>query len=79
MDDLQFDESDEKAQGRVALYVEDVIILLSLVLLFVLAVFCRHTWWGQAGLLAVLLVMAVVLFLRLRRVHRAFTGRDQDE
>ena len=57
-------------------HIEDLVILLSLIPLFVLGVFFRTTWWGQAGLAVVLIVMAVVFFFRFRRVHRAFTGRD---
>ncbi|MHC4788390.1 MAG: hypothetical protein ACYS8K_04190 [Planctomycetota bacterium] len=60
---------------KAALFLEDVLIVLSLVALFVLAVFFRREWWGQVGLGCVLVVMVVVLFFRFRRVHRKFTGR----
>jgi len=59
-----------------ATHLEDAVILAALVPLFVLGVFFRDTWWGQAGLIAVLAAMAAVFFFRLRRVHRAFTGRE---
>jgi len=55
-----------------------MVILLSLIPLFVLGVFYRRTWWGQVGLAVVLLIVCVVFVIRLRRVHRAFTGRDED-
>jgi hypothetical protein len=61
------------------IYLEDAVILLALVPLFILTVFFRTTLWGQAGLLVVLIVMAVVFVRRLRRVHRSFTGRGEDE
>lgn len=57
------------------MYVEDALILLAIVALFVLGVFFRRTSWGQGGLLVVLVVMAVVFVRRFRRTHRAFTGR----
>jgi len=57
-------------------YLEDGLILLSVAALFVLAVFYRAEPWGQGALVVVFLVMLVVFFLRLRRVHRAFRGRD---
>lgn len=69
--------SEEGNGSRTGVYVEDLVILLSLVPLFILGVFFRLTWWGQAGL-AVLLVAMVALFVRrFRRVHKAFTGRDE--
>jgi hypothetical protein len=46
------------------------------VALFVLGVFFRGRWWGQAGLGVVLVVMVIVFVRRLRRVHRAFMERD---
>ena len=68
-----------RGPSKAGLYVEDAIILLALVPLFVLTVFFRNTLWGQAGLVVVLLVMVVVFVRRLRRVHRAFTQRDEEE
>jgi len=73
-------ESDDKddADGRAkrALYIEDAVILLALIPLFILGVFYRSTEWGQAGLWAVFAVMLVVFVIRLRRTHRAFKGHD---
>jgi len=69
-------ENEPRARSRICL--EDMVILLSLIPLFVLGVFYRRTWWGQVGLAVVLLIVCVVFVIRLRRVHRAFTGRDED-
>lgn len=67
-----------RGSRRTQIYIEDALILLAVVALFVLAVFFRETLWGQVALGVVLLVMAVVFYFRLRRVHRAFTGRGED-
>ncbi len=64
---------------RTQIYVEDALIVLAVGALFVLGVFFRGEWWGQVALGVVLLVMAIVFFFRLRRVHRAFTGRGQGD
>ncbi len=74
-----FDEQEPQRGSRAALYVEDVLILLAVAALFVLTVFFRHTWWGQAGLAVVLGAMLVVFYFRFRRVHKAFTGADGDD
>lgn len=74
----EFDEEEQESRPKTALYVEDVLIVLAVVALFVLAVFFRRTWWGQAALVGVLIVMGVVFFFRLRRAHRAFTGRGDE-
>jgi membrane protein implicated in regulation of membrane protease activity len=69
----------EDDQGpRAGIHGEDVLILLSVAALFVLTVFCRHTWWGQGALIGLLVLMAVVFWRRFRRVHRAFTGREDE-
>ena len=69
----------EDDQGpRAGIHGEDVLILLSVVALFFLTVFCRHTLWGQGALAGVLILMAVVFWRRFRRVHRAFTGQEDD-
>ena len=80
-DDPSWDELDEEEQpaSRTALYVEDVLILLSVVALFVLGVFFRRDLWGQVALVVVLVLMGVVCLFRMRRVRRAFTGRDGGE
>ena len=65
----------EKRPAPGGLFVEDALILLSIGLLFVLAVFFRREQWGQRALVAVLLAMAVVFVRRIRRIHRAFKGR----
>ncbi len=66
------------AESKLGLYVEDAFILLAVAALFVLSVFFRHTQWGQIGLGVVLVVMVIVFVRRLRRVHRAFTERDDE-
>ncbi len=66
------------AESKLGLYVEDALILLAVAALFVLGVFFRNTQWGQVGLGVVLVVMVIVFVRRLRRVHRAFTGRDDE-
>jgi membrane protein YdbS with pleckstrin-like domain len=72
-------ENGGRKRAKVGLYVEDAVILLAIVPLFVLTVFFRDTLWGQVGLGVVLVVMVIVFVRRLRRVHRAFTGRDEEE
>jgi hypothetical protein len=63
--------------SRLAIYVEDGLVLLGIAALFVFTVFFRERWWGQVALMATGLVMVVVFIRRFRRVHRAFTGRDE--
>jgi len=72
---LDTEDSEGRDSARTALYLEDVLILWAVAALFVLAVFFRDRWWGQAGLVAVLVVMVAVFIFRFRRTHRAFTGR----
>ncbi|NLW50920.1 MAG: hypothetical protein GXY85_08790 [Candidatus Brocadiaceae bacterium] len=71
-------EWDNEEAPRAGIRGEDLLILLSVGALFFLTVFVRDTVWGQAALVGVLILMAVVFWRRFRRVHRAFTGR-QDE
>jgi len=71
------DPQDEQGP-RAGIHGEDLLILLSVVALFILTVFFRRTSWGQGALVGVLLLMAVVFWRRFRRVHRAFTGREDD-
>ena len=73
-----FDEDESVGGSKAALYIEDALILLAVVALFILSVFFRDRWWGQVGLGGVLIVMVVVFVFRFRRAHRAFTGRDED-
>lgn len=62
---------------RRAMRIEDALILLALVPLFVLGVFYRDTAWGQVGLCSVFVVMLVVFIIRLRRANKAFReGED---
>ncbi len=61
------------------IYLEDALILLGIVALFVLTVFFREETWGQVALVVLLLVMVVVFVRRLRRVHHAFTGQDEND
>ncbi len=68
-------DQDGPSSDRKSLYVEDVLIMLSLIPLFVLGVFYRDRTWAQAALGGVLVVMVVVFIIRLRRVHRSFMGR----
>ena len=70
-------ERQDKEDGRPhsAIYVEDGLIIVSIVLLFVLTVFYRDRTWAQVALLAVMAVMVVVFVRRLTRAHRAFTRR----
>jgi hypothetical protein len=74
---LSSEEQGDGGSRLKLLYLEDILILVAIAALFVLTVFFRDKWWGQAGLVAVLVVMVVVCFFRLRRVHRAFTGRGR--
>ena len=72
-----FEQEQERIRKKAALYIEDALIVWSVIALFVLSVFFRHRLWGQVCLGAVFVVMAAVLWFRFRRVHRAFTGRDE--
>ena len=71
-------ESKDDQGSRAGICGEDVLILLSVVALFVLAIFFRHAWWGQVALVGLLVLNAVVFWRRFRRVHRAFTGREDE-
>lgn len=55
---------------KTAMYVEDALIVISIGLLFWLAVLERHEGWAQIALVGVLIVMAVVLVRRFRRFNR---------
>jgi len=57
-------------------YVETALNAAAVWLLFTLTVYYRQTWWGQAALLAVLLMAAVIFVRRLSRTHKAFKDRD---
>ena len=70
-------DGDGCSVDRTALHVEDALILLAIPALFVLTVFYRNRWWGQAGLVVILIVMAAVFVCRLRRANRAFTEHDE--
>jgi energy-coupling factor transporter transmembrane protein EcfT len=71
--------SSDNRTPKSRIYIEDALILLGIVALFVLTVFFRRETWGQIALGALALAMAVIFVIRLRRVHRAFTGRDQGD
>ncbi len=74
-----FDEEEQQEiRSKAALYFEDALIFLAVAALFVLTVFFRHRLWGQVALFGVLIVMVIVFIFRLRRVHRAFTGRGDE-
>jgi small-conductance mechanosensitive channel len=68
-------DADDRRAVKAALLLEDAVILLSVLALFILAVFFRRQWWGQVGLVVVLGLMGIVFVFRFRRVHRGFTGR----
>ncbi len=68
--------SGELSGSKKALYIEDLVIFLAIVVLFVLGVFFREKLWAQVALVVVLAVMIGVGISRVRKVHRAFTGRD---
>ena len=63
-------DNDEETRRR--LHLEDLIILVSVGLLFWLGVFHRHKLWAQIELVALLIVMLVVFIRRVRRTYRAF-------
>jgi len=64
---------------KLHIYAEDALILLGIAALFVLTVFFRDETWGQVALVVLAAAMAVIFVIRLRRLHRAFTGRDQGD
>jgi len=70
------DQPKAKPPRPASVYVEDAVIIASVLLLFVLTVFFRRTLWGQLALVGLLIVMVVVLVRRLRRTHRALRGRE---
>ncbi len=69
----------QSGSSKTPIYIEDALILLALVPLFVLTVFFRGQRWAQVGLVVVLIVMVIVFVRRIRRVHRAFTSEENDE
>ena len=69
-------DPDEQKVPKMVIHVEDAVILISIGLLFWLGVLKRHEAWAQMALLGVLVVMAVVLVRRFRRVHRGFRRRE---
>lgn len=71
------DDDRDAKPSRAGVHAEDAVILLSVVALFILGVFFRYYRWGQVALVGVAIVMVVVFWRRLRRVHRAFTNRDE--
>lgn len=74
----QSSESSDRRPSKAAIYLEDAINLLAVAALFVLAVFFRDRWWGQAGLVGLLVVVAILFVRRLRRVHRSFTESNRE-
>ena len=74
---MSHEPGDDRKPGP-GIHGEDVLIVLSVVALFVLSAFYRDTSWGQGALVGVLVLMAVVFWRRFRRVHRAFTGREDE-
>ena len=67
------EESGKDNRARAfGVYIEDVLILVSIGLLFWLGVFERHKASGQVALGVVLVVMVIILVRRVRRLHRAF-------
>ena len=71
-------QENPEERERTRLYVEDLLIFLGVAALFTLTVFFRRTLWGQVGLCLLFVVMLYVFARRLRRVHRAFTRKDED-
>lgn len=59
-----------------SLHLEDVIILISVGLLFWLGVLRRHETVAQVLLVGVLIVMLVVFLRRIRRTYRAFKEKQ---
>ncbi|MBS3762805.1 MAG: hypothetical protein KGZ25_05815 [Planctomycetes bacterium] len=68
----------EQQRLKLSIYVEDALILLAIVCLFVLGIFFRSELWAQVVMIVVLGVMLVVFGRRLTRVHRAFE-KEQDQ
>ena len=75
---MSVQEPQEKRKASsVGIYIEDGLILVSIVLLFWVTVFHRHERAGQILLILLLVVMFVVFVWRIRRVHRAFKDGSQ--
>ena len=70
---------EQKARRCRHIVIEDALILVSIALLFVLAVFFRRESWAQWALGGVLVTMVIVFLRRSRRTHRAFKGTAGDE
>jgi L-asparagine transporter-like permease len=68
---------EKRKASSVGIYIEDGLILVSIVLLFWITVFHRHERVGQILLIVLLVVMLVVFVWRIRRVHRAFRNGSQ--
>jgi len=73
-------DAEKKSRRKVPLRViiiEEILILASLGLLFVLGVFYRQEIWAQICLTGILVVMLLVFVIRSRRVQRAFKEREE--
>ena len=68
------DEQSRKQGKHLWVYIEDALLLVTIVLLFVLTIFFRHELWAQYVLAALLVLMLIVFIRRLRRASRAFKG-----
>jgi hypothetical protein len=71
-------EPDDEKRGddKSGLYLEDILIFLSVGALFVLGVLFRNRSWSRPGLIAVLVLMVLVFISRFRRVHKAFKSQE---
>lgn len=72
MTDAQSDEDIKKK-----LYIEDALILGSILMLFWLGVFERNETWAQWELVGIFLIMLVVFIRRIRRTYRSFKEKQQ--
>lgn len=72
MTDAQSDKNVKKK-----LYIEDALILGSILMLFWLGVFERNESWAQWELVGLLLIMLVVFIRRIRRTYRSFKDKQQ--
>lgn len=66
------------SRKKTSIYIEDALIIVSIALLFWLGVLERNERWAQLLMGGVLLVMLTVFIRRIRRVHGAFTGSEND-
>lgn len=68
--------NDDNDDVKTKLYIEDGLILGSILMLFWLGVFERNEAWAQWELGGILLIMLIVFIRRIRRTYSAFKEKQ---